>query len=148
MALLVRADERTELWRYLSLFMDRMEEVNLSTREAALAACAEIDARIRLFDELGWEETDDRESFLITLPVEQLRGRLEEGRRDSAMDVRREEEAIQKCLAGDRDYCFPGMTLEESAAESRRYRDRDLELARVCDVLLARLDGDPVEAVA
>ncbi len=99
-------------------------------------------------DELGWEPTDDRESFELTVPVPQLQEMLRRARDDEQDAATSEQRALQKCLAGEPGWCHDDHTPEETAAWSRRYIDGRLAAVRACDAILARLDESSTAAVA
>lgn len=64
--------ERDLLWRearYELDFQTRMDD----DRETVVAGLARVQDFVRLFDDLGWEERDERTSYELTLPREQLR---------------------------------------------------------------------------
>lgn len=97
----------------------------------------------------GGEKADDRGSFVIAaLSPAELRDRLEAARADAAADVAREQRSMQKCLAGDPDHLYPGLSIEESNAQAQRSIDKDTALVQACDAVLDRLDGELTAAGA
>lgn len=116
-----------------------------SSRAEALALIEDIQRRVSILDDLGWQEDDDREEYPIHDPSAlawAVRELLDAGCGDSE----RERSYIPHVEAGDRDY-FNHDTQEEALAELRRDIAQADAFAATAGGLLKRAEafGDPSE---
>jgi hypothetical protein len=122
-------------------------------RERLLAHITRIEDLIGLYDDLGWEETDERDSYELTLAADRLERVLRALLEDAEYMIGEYEQAVGGDLWGDDDYWgykhgwieklrADGLSDEQIRAEltasAERARDEGLKLRAAC---LAVLEG-------
>lgn len=111
-------EQRDCLWREGRYELE-LETHADSGREQLLAEARQVEDFVALYDDLGWDEADDRQSYTLTMPDEQLR-RIGERLRETACSLLRDD------VAGP----FGGR---------REYVDEDLDLLHASRLILGEV---------
>jgi hypothetical protein len=134
LAVTITREERDALWPDLYLLAPGDEpSFALKSSEKATSYRRELDVAIAMYEQLGWQEEDDREAFPLAIDPLVLREGLERLRSGALEAIDDDRAAIAK--AGD-DATIVEPLKQLIAGDERR--------VRICEAILERLDAlDP-----
>jgi hypothetical protein len=105
--------------------------------EEALATRARLNDELRLLDDLGWWPVDERETYALTMPQEQLERVVSAfltGTEGSLRDY-------TLAMAHGRESMEPEDEYQARRENRRQLADRDLELHSACVAVLEQMGG-------